>query len=240
MNDLNPFTSAYKKLSDIDLVAIISKPNDYQLPAVEAAQAEIQHRRLLPEQIANLIEEIDSNNQREHIQRQKFAGIAQSFLDRILSKDRISKYINIITIFSGLAFVFLFIHDRATIYLITHYGTSDLLFIILLAWPYILLPLGIIFFGLRKKAGWLALNFTCTYYALQAFYYLKSDLSYRYYVSFGEVLLLAIIGLAFSFIATIICKKDIRAIFKISTKTMLISFSTAAILILLLVYGIIK
>lgn len=237
MNDINLFSARYKLLGDADLIAIVDSPGDYQPAAVDAATIELQSRQLTPAQIDAIRTRVSINNQLQPSRQQYLIRFKKSLVKKLninnqpLSKA--TKHINIITCIVGFFFIMAVMFGDTSIYKMMFSTTSYNINFILIALPYVLLPLGTLLFGLRKKSGWIMLSAASTYIAAQLLYFekknisIKADRNFGDMISYNELVVESLVFLLFAFVAIIMCKKDIRDIFKINIKTILITMVVA-------------
>ncbi|MCO5945597.1 hypothetical protein [Mucilaginibacter flavidus] len=237
MNDINLFSARYKLLNDADLIAIVDSPDDYQPTAVDAATIELQSRQLTPAQVDEIRTRASTNSQLQPSQQQNLIRFKKSIFKKLnIDNQPLSKatrYINIITGAVGFFFIMAIMFGDTSIYKMMFSAASYNINFILIALPYVLLPLGTLLFGLRKKSGWIMLSAASTYIAAQLLYFekknllIKADRDFGDMISYNELIVESLVLLLFAVVAIIMCRKDIRDIFKIDIKIMLFTMAVA-------------
>jgi len=172
---MTEFTERYKKLSNFELLEIVSNSSKYQSIAVETAKQEIANRNLSEEDLAKVKLEIKSNQleKRKQIEKrnQKEDKIKQniySFFDLInpiqngiQTPEKVIRLI--ILIFAGISIYKIFTEFGMIYFILTNGETKWDLSIIEYFLPLIILPLAVILFWKRKKIGWILLSLFLTY-----------------------------------------------------------------------------
>src|SRR2546421_7619717 len=85
---MNPFSETYKSLSTLDLLEIIKSKENYQQQALEAAEMEINNRKLSPEEyeLARAEQEIKEElRRRKNERKQAIENRLKSYGDKVLS-----------------------------------------------------------------------------------------------------------------------------------------------------------
>lgn len=164
---MNEFTERYKQATNTELLRIIEKYDDYQPLAVETAKTELDSRNLIDSEL-NLekkelkLERQDSKQKEQKKQERinKVKNIAFDNLNPIQEFPiKTDKLINLISIlFGGIALYQIIKEFGMLKFMFSGQGEWDfsmgLYFL-----PLVLIPTASILFWLRKKFGWILLNF---------------------------------------------------------------------------------
>jgi hypothetical protein len=165
---MNDFTERYQKMSNSEVLQIISNAEDYQPLAVEAAKNEIERRGLSENELIKAYSKIELKRQVEHDKvdtrkekEEQLKSKFYKFIDPIHPfKSDIPSYertIRLIVIVFGLIAIYQLISGfDGFIYFFgspESWDYSVLLFLI----SYLLLPTAIIYFWKRKRIGWILL-----------------------------------------------------------------------------------
>lgn len=245
----NQFTERYKSYSNAELLNIIENSSDYQPEAVKTAQYEIDQRQLTDEDFMTAKSELQTQRiekDKQTEKRQEFENKAKEFGQSIFgsinpiqqSTPSTEKYIRIITIVFGLISIFTFYNEYGMLEFMFGNRNSEWdLSMILYFFPLLFLPTTTLFFWLRKKIGWillgvylihsaatnlmlLLLNWNNQSYGIQAFDAIfPQPSSLTYFLSF----------LFFTGTMWVICKEDLRAIYHINKKTMILTIAIMVI-----------
>jgi len=156
---IESFSERYKSYTSIELLRIITSGH-YQEAAVDAATNELASRKLSPEELSNLQDELivdlqektESTNSGDNKLKRYFARHA--FNINPFEKEGAERQIAMI-IFSGwfLLFFSLITEFDSLIYLFQNFNFRAVDFFSLI--PYIFLPLGLYFFKKRDLLGWI-------------------------------------------------------------------------------------
>jgi hypothetical protein len=256
---MSEFTALYKKLSNSELLKIISESDKYKPIAVETAHLEIERRNLSDQELhdakLNLQykkEEKQAELKKRKLKEEKLKKSAFTFLDTISPIQNgiqtSEKIIRLITLlFGGIAIYRIYNQFYFFRYMFTDgldkwdWSLAESIV------PLILLPIGVILFWKRKKIGWFLIAIFLTYSAISTFGVFLLNLDRRPSQFSGIDNLFPVIPSA-SFILLfllygaslwLIYKNKVRSIFKIPEQPAFYTISLTAILILIYVYFII-
>ncbi len=231
----NPFSARYKTLSDAKLLAILNNSQDYQPAAIEAANAELESRKLSTELIDQLNAEAEITDQQKKLKRQKVEAVEQSILNVINPQAVVNRNIyitvaaTIILYITAVRFSGRFI--LANLISPAFYSVNFFHAVI----PYLLFPIGIVLFTLKRKAGWVIIIAVNIYKALFQFLILQGDISVKMDhlfsspISYGYLFTSAGVILVSIFISVFICRADIRAEYRVSDRLKVFSLSAGAV-----------
>jgi hypothetical protein len=255
---MNPadFSEYYKTLSTLELLIILENPGDYQLPALEAAKREMQNRELSPNEINAVKEQMEAARLQKEKQKEKVKVIEDTIkkagntiidtLNPIQSGiPTTDKLIRFIVIAYGGIFIFQLLTETrsiiATVKDIADYPVETIFYLL----PFVILPVGLFYFWKRKKRGWVLLGIFITYFIVHACWMLYE---YFTWTSSGNeffdmllpvtspvsswVQLLVLGGTLF-----VICKREIREIYKIDKQSMLLTILPAGLLVLFILFN---
>jgi len=238
------FREKFEIYSNADLLRIIENPDDYQLQAVETAKNIFAERQLSEMEIKIAKYELEVERQeklRKEQQKQaleaKAKNIGESALDQInpIQKEipTSEKTIKIISIFWGVLFLFqIYIKFRMLKFMFTDSYAEWNWGVMLSFLPLIIIPTATILFYMRKKMGWLLLTIFLVYSAASAIG--------EFILSIIKIIRISILGNLFSPYSPItpilsflffggtlwvISKKNIRTIYSISKRTMILAIS---------------
>ena len=231
----NPFSERYKTLKDADLLAILNNSQNYQPIAIEAANAELANRNLTAEQVEQLNAEAEIIDRKKALKQQKADAIEQSLLNVVNPPSQATRNIYITLIATTIFYVIALMYGGRLMFT----GLFDPAFYNVNFFhatiPYILFPVGILFFAFRKRAGWIIIITICTYEALVRLLILQRDISfkmdhlfstvvtYRYLFSSAGVTLFSIL------ICVFMCRADIRAEYKVSDRLKVLSITAGVV-----------
>ena len=233
------FGRYFQTIPNSELLDMIENPDNYQVLAVEAAKLEFSKRQLSNDEInaakSLLFQQREKNNQQsDKIKSTKIKlikateSLANTFNPIQSTIPTIDKTIRIIVIVFGILSIYQIINNYTFILAYLHdldrspYLTSFLLL------PYIVLPIGIVLFWLRKSLGWIFLAIFLTYSGTGIIWILtkssiwsgSSDMLNNIFpqpsVSLYILESIFIFGALFA-----ICKKELRNRFTITTPLML-------------------
>ena len=253
---MSEFAELYRKLSTSELLKIISESEKYKPIAVETAKIEIKNRNLSEEDIlkSKAILKKDQKEKQAKLNKRKekekkLKESAFSFLESISpiqngirTPEKIMRYITII--FGGIAIYrifnqFSFFHFMFTDG-ISKWDWSIAEYIV----PLLALPIAVVLFWKRKKAGWFLMAIFLTYSAVSALGMLIINLDRK---PSGIVALDSIFPtvspmsfllamLFYMVVLWLIYKNKIRDIFKVSEQTAFMTIGFTAILNLIYLY----
>lgn len=177
---MNPFPERYKTFSTADLLGILDNQSDYRPEAIEAAQAEIQQRNLSEQALTDAKNEliaVQEEKQKQQAQRAAVAtqvkSLATTAFDAInpiqTSAPTTEKLIRWITIVFGLITITKWYNQFWLAILLLYDLFEGDLSVLEFFLPFILLTVGTILFGFRKKAGWVLLTTFLIYSAISSF-----------------------------------------------------------------------
>lgn len=164
---MNPadFESYYKKASNAELIAVLENQQDYQHQAIESVKKELASRKLSEKEMDGAYDEWHQqqyNTQEASIIQSKLKSKGASILQKINPLDpqltEEERIIRFVLIWFSLIFLYSFISGfKEIIFYIKHavYIEESILHL----FPYIVLPVSLVLFALRKKAGWCGLTF---------------------------------------------------------------------------------
>lgn len=238
MPDINPFFNRYKALRNAELLTVINNPDNYHPLAVEAAHIELNNRQLTPEQLELLYIDVEAAEQQKVIHQQKAARIGQSIVNFLnplsAALPPVSKYINIITIIAAALYIVALIFGGKLILIALFNPAFYSPFFFYSSISYLLLPIGILLFGLRKKAGWLILCLVSTYKAIELLIIYKKEIGFKLNSQFGSeitdtrLVISGIVILFTLFVAVSVCRANIRSVYKVSARTKVLTIALAA------------
>jgi len=154
------FTKVYKTWSDLELFQLLQNKDDYQEEAVEAAEAEMNSRKLSESELGILLKKHEEEqSKKQNTAEKKLARAIESNKEKLIadldpfSENTINRHIRLLCY--GVAFIILynFINDYRWFNSILRYGWPDSA-IILSLMPYLFVPIGIFYFWRRQKFGW--------------------------------------------------------------------------------------
>ena len=161
----NPFAEQYVKLSNYELIEILSKRSNYQHLAVDAAQQEIQRRNISTEDYEKELALVKANKEKklrklnsiDFDERLKKAVNEINTLQR--EKPAANRQINIMGFTLSIVYVINFITQyrliAALLADIKNFDAESAIFL----FPFVVTPIAIILFWLKQKMGWLLICF---------------------------------------------------------------------------------
>ena len=247
------FDEKFKNYSNSDLLRIIENPNDYQLQAVETAKNIISERQLSEMEIKIAKNELENKKQEKSRKEQqkkevedKVKNVGKSIFDQINpiqkklpSSEKVIRTISIL--FGGLFLIYLYREFGMLRFMLAdsfaEWDFSTVLYFL----PLIALPTAVILFYLKKKIGWLLLTIFLTYSAVSAIG--SMILALKWKPSGIEALdflfqpslpLTYLLGfLFFSGVIWTISRKNIRTIYSISNRTVILTISIVVFIVVL-------
>ncbi len=246
---MNPFLDLYKDYSNSELLKITERPNDYQPMAVEAAKAILQSRNLSGNEMLDALEQIEDTAVKkskaevlidQSVDTYQSSGrkLVQELKAMFSSIDRESadyKTVRIILVATGLLFLpkvaevigflpYLYEYWSGPIIETALTGLLNVFFIITT----------LVFLWYRKKVGWIMLALLLLSYGITPIYDIIQNhyeesvstfLPKRYY----GLNLIVIKSLSILFLYAVllyfICKQRVRAVFKVSNISMVITLA---------------
>jgi hypothetical protein len=241
----NHFTKLYRTWTTDKLLDIIDNPNEYQSLAVEAAQQELENRQLSSEQMkyAKVVqterqnEKLDKQQRSRSIER-RIESISSSLgetLNPISSETPTTdKYIKLISLFLCILFLYQFYKGFGIFRLLFTDLTGKWdLSIVFYFLPLIFLTTAGLTFWFKKKIGWIltTIYFSYTAAAAVSMFVLEfnrkstglSALDKLFPTTAPIVYIEAL--LIFGGLTWILIKENMRSVYKIDKKTMLIVLS---------------
>jgi hypothetical protein len=257
---MSEFSELYKKLSNPELLKIISESEKYKPIAIETAHLEIERRNLSEQELnaakaylQNKKEQKEAELKKRKQKEERLKKSAFTFLDTISpiqngiqTPQKIIRFI--IIIFGGIAIYRIYNQFYFFRYMFTDgldkwdWSLSESIV------PLVVLPIAIILFWIRKKIGWFLIAIFLTHSAISTIGLLIMNIDRRpseitafdtifpVVPSFTFVLLI----LFYSTSLWLIYKSEVRLIFKILERPAFYTISLTAILNLIYVYFIIN
>ena len=251
--DEKTFKERYKTLTIVELLDILDNPSNYQPLAVKVAKLEFDSRQLTPEQIGEAINEQESKRQEQLAKRQKIKNIETKVKSNIASivetfhpiqkeTPTAEKYIKFISLFLVLLFLYnlyngfwffryMFIDD------VRNWDSSMWFYIL----SFVFLPIAAILFWHKKKTGW---TLTATFFTLttvemacmflRSFNRKPSGIPVFDNLSSTQPILFLLYSVLFGGTLYLICKENIRAIFKIEKDLMFVTIGIIGVLSLII------
>jgi hypothetical protein len=253
----NNFSELYKTISNTELLSILDNTNDYQPLAVEAARQEFASRQLSDTEIQAAREQLIAKRVQKEREREKAKAIeakvktaGQTFIDTINPIQpgihSTEKTIRLLVIvFSGL-FLYQVIGDFKMLKLmlrdVTRFDLSSLFYFM----PFIIIPAATILLWKRKTSGWILSIFFLIYSTvgilwtwIEIIVESSSWLTGPDYWVVGPSPISCLVQVLFLGGTTyVLCKPDIRNIFKIDRKKMTATIVISGSLTAILMFGI--
>jgi len=253
MNSLQEFADRYKKLSNSELLDILQHPGNYQPLAVEAAKNEMASRQLSEEDIYEARQTLlarqfkkDQLNEKNELLKSKLIEAGNVLYDTInpiqTSPASAIKLVRLISIvFTGLI-LYQLVNDFQLITFIlrgkeTGFGFTLYLF------PLLIEISGTILFWLKNQVGWILLSLFCSLSLVEtcwsAYMYIKWQLEKKeFFFSIGFPSPVVMIVSMLLFVATIyvLCRKDIREIYRIDNPIMKLFLIAGTVLGILFIF----
>jgi len=252
---MNPFSPAYKKLDNLSLLKIIDAPADYNPEAIEAANEELTARQLTDDELAALREEISVQKQEQQLKSEKINTLKDKAKDALYTvtdslnpiqseKPSLPKAILWLSILMILAFLYqLYLQYGLLKYMFT-YDTAkwDLTMAMYFIRPLVIMPVAAILFVLRKNTGWVLLSGYLTYLAINTIALEYIDFKYQPEPGISNPLdqlqspapsgSLAGWTIFIAGCLYFIYKKDVRDVYHITTKNILVAAVIGVLLML--------
>jgi len=177
---MTEFTERYKSLSNIELLKILEKQENYQKLAVESAKNELQNRKLSDKELEQVKSEIlkqqleKKKKTEKNIKREeKLKNYGKTFIEtispiqnEIQTPERIIRLITIV--FGGISIYRFFKEFGILRYLFTNSNGGWDLSMLVYFFNLIILPIATFLFWKRKKTGWILLAIYLTYSAMSS------------------------------------------------------------------------
>lgn len=251
------FTKTFKDYSNTDLLKIIHNPNEYQSQAVDTAKTIFASRELSEEELevakAELLiqqEDKEVKGQKINNIENKMKNIGASLLNNVnpiqtetVTAEKLIKIISIV--FCGL-FIFKFYKEFGMIsFMFTDSGAKWDFSMILYFLPFVIIPIATFLFFKRKKIGWTLLAVFLTYSAISSFelFILAINMKSSGVPALDSIFpqtspITHILALAFwGGILWTISKINIREIYTVDRKYMLLTIGIVGTLTVLTTYG---
>jgi len=253
----NDFSEYYNTISDTELISILDNPEDYQLLAVEAAKEEFANRQLSDVEIQEARQPLIAKQEQKDKEREKIKTVetkikaaGHTFIDTVnpiqSGIPSTEKTIRLIVIvFAGL-FLYQVISDFRMLSLmlkdISRFDTSSFFYFL----PFVIIPTATIFFWMRKTFGWLLLVFFVTYSAIGIFWMFLENFGRTSSGLTGfdnlfprpSPISYVIQLLFFGGTLYILCKPNIKEVFKIENQKMVATLVISGLLTIFLMFGI--
>lgn len=249
------FTEYYKTISNTELLIILDNPDGYQPLAIEAAKKEFSNRQLTDLDIKEAKEPIIA----KQIQKEKQQETVKAIENKIITAgntlfDTINpiqsgiasteKIIRLIVLFFGGTFLYLFLKNFQLhfIYIkdFSRFPIDSILYFI----PLLLLSSASLLFWKRKTSGWILLSIFLTFSIVTAVW---AFINYFFWKPSGHewidkafpkpdlikliTLLVFVTGIQY-----VLCKENIKKVFKIDKNIMLATIGITGLLTLFLIY----
>lgn len=236
---MSDFFERYNNLNNLELLKIIENPNDYQPIAVETAKKILISRQVSAEEMADAKSEIARQNQEKNLQTEKkkelenkVKNFGTSVVDTInpiqTTVHSSNKTILIICIILTLIFLIdIYQNYPLILFMLTDSKASWELSMFLYYAPIILLPIGIVFFWMKKQFGWWILSI---YFLNILIYVITGMITYTYMSASNDFFSSWMPQNAFSAyvwplifnggLFWVICKENIRSVYNIDKKKM--------------------
>jgi hypothetical protein len=240
---MNPFSETYRLYSDEELIELLTNKSSYQQLAIEAAEAELERRKLTVGQIHLIQEELSERNEERAMQNAKqlkpvltVRSNIEKFVAELDPNDQItpSKAISYISISLIVILLYHFFMEQS-IFLsnIRHFSLNDWYYI-MWAVPYVYLPVAIVLFWKKYRWGWLLLHIWAVYNLLTVlFFYIMEyrfgfagNFAYSSYASTGMLSYITSI-LTYGGLLVYLNRNEIKNIYKIdrNSKQLVVLYS---------------
>ena len=255
---MTEYTEIYQRLSNSELLTIISESEKYNPIAVETARKEIENRQLsedelkqakskINQQKTNKKREIEKRKEREEKIKKNASTIFETInpvQNGIQTPEKIIRLS--ILIFGGLAIYRLYEQFGIFRFMFSDSGANWDFSMVEYVFPIILLPIAVILFWKRLKLGWIMLAVFLTYSALNSIILLSLNLGRQPSgIPFLEEIFPTVSAfvyfmslLFFGGFLFLISKKGVRNILKVSNQTMLLTIALTIIVNSIFVYSI--
>ncbi|MCK4661466.1 MAG: hypothetical protein KAT68_01265 [Bacteroidales bacterium] len=251
---MNQFTERYKSYSNAELLKIIENSSNYQPEAVETAKNEIEQRQLTDKELKEAEleletqrqEKIKKNERRQNIEN-KVKEFGTSIVDTVNPIQQTiptaQRLIRLITIMFGLISLYQFYKEFGILkFMFGNNGGIWDFSIVFYFLPLFLVPTATILFWFRKKLGWILLGTYLTYSAVNSIGLLIQTWNMEpigipaFDDIFPQTSPITYILTFLFFVGTmwVISKENVREIFAINRKTMMMTIGIVSILTIVL------
>jgi hypothetical protein len=254
---MTEFTELYKKLSNTELLKLISESEKYNPIAVETANNEIESRKLSEQDLKQAQSEIYAQKEKKNLeiekrkrQEEKLKKSASILFDTFNPIQNgiqtPEKTIRFITLVLAVLSIYGIIKEFGMLkYMFTDGIRKWDIGMIEYLYPLILLPLGTFLFWKRKKSGWILLSIFLTYSAISAIGLFFMNLGREpsgipaLESLFPKVPPITYIITLVFFGGTLwlICKENIRHIYRASKQTMFLTLGLTIAVNLIFIYS---
>ncbi len=251
---MNPFIKTFSTYSNLELFRIIQTPENYQDLAVEAAQIITNERNLSEEdveianaQFAKEKEDSELKKTKKEAFETNAKDVVNSVIDVIhpiqrtpITTDRIIKTFCVVF---GIAFFVFFYKEFWLIkFMFTDKTAKWDIITVLYFLAFIIIPTATILFFNHKKIGWMLFAIFLTYNSLTAIYDLYTMIKIqqsRFSTPFGLFPKTLPVGTILFFVGSmlVICKTNIRKVYGVSAKSMLITIGIIAEITSFFIFG---
>lgn len=243
------FKDRFKTYSNTALLRIIDNPEEYQPKAVETTKSILADRQLTQEEVKIAKDELEVERQeklykekKKRAVEEKIKNTSKSILDNInpIQKEipTTEKTIRIISlVFGGMFLLSLFREFGMIILIIADFPKDWDLSVVLYFLYFILLSTATYFFYKKKKRGWLLLTIFLTYSAVSNIVLFIWAIEFESYEDPITMFLhtpsyfYLLVILFFAGTIWAICRENIRSVYAISKKTMILTISITATIV---------
>ena len=252
----NDFSDYYKTISNTELLTILDNPSEYQPLAIEAAKKEFTNRQLSDTEIkiakeTLLAKQLEKEKKIVKIKaiEAKVKNASNTFVDTLnpiqTGTPNTDKLIRIITFVFGGLFLYQVISDFRMLSLmlkdIARFDISSFFYF----FPFVILPIATLTFWRKKTFGWILLVFFVTYSAVGIFWMFIESFNRRSSGLTGfdnlfprpSPITYVIQLLFFGGTLYVLCKPNIKEVFKIETPKMIATIIISGLLTLFLMFG---
>ena len=253
---MTEFTEIYKKLSNTELLQIISESHNYKPEAVETAKDEIASRDLTQQELENAKNEVELRIRTKQLKAQNLSKKKQLYIDGlkpflesinpIQKGSQSSEKIFRLTIVITLLIIATLIYDLSGFirYLFSS-SLSDLdLSGVLYIAPLIIAVIGLFLYWKRKRVGWILLTFLFSYSFFgtismlfyDLFTYSNDDFNIDYSLFETSKLIAIVSALFYGGLLYINCKRELRESFEVTNRLMLTLLATSIVVVMILLF----
>lgn len=245
---MNEFADYYKTISTSELLDIVENPQNYQQVAVLAAQTEIASRNLNEEEMSAVYDELNQKKETAKIllkekqeSRDKKIQTAKKLFDQISpGKDGLSpaeKAIRRIVLIFCFFITYWVIANFAMVSIFIQSFFDNPLESLLYLFPIIFIIMGLFLFWRKKPTGWILLCFCFIYDSIPILHQLfdmvtgKTESRIIFFDAFRIDPAKLFVSLVL-YVGTLllICRTDIRKIFEIEQKKMILAIFVSLII----------
>ena len=255
---MTEYTELYQQLATSELLTILAEAEKYNPVAVETAKTEIESRNLTEAELHRTKAQITANQevqnlkvekrkQREENLKKRAATLWESInpiQNGIQTPEKIIRLT--ILVFGGLAIYNLYEESWFLLFLLQE-GPSDWDFTVIEFFlPLLLLPMAVFFFWKRQTIGWVFLVIFLTYSAFSALllFFMNLGRQPSGILAFEDIfptvspVVYVMTLLFFGSFIYLICKPQVRSIFKVSSLTMLLTLGLTVFVSLIFAYSV--